>query len=125
MFLSNLSRISRESLSILSVISQSHESLDIIVVCRQISGLVAIDEDQFGMSVADLIRLLGAANVEARPVWKPMHTQPLYRGCKQVGGEVAVDLNRRGICLPSSSSLSEEEQIFIIERIRELHKSFR
>ena len=84
-----------------------------------------IDEAQFGVPAADLIRHLGAANVEARPVWKPMHTQPLYRGCKQVGGEVAVDLNRRGICLPSSSSLSEEEQIFIIERIRELHKSFR
>ncbi|SVE63470.1 uncharacterized protein METZ01_LOCUS516324, partial [marine metagenome] len=84
-----------------------------------------IDEAQFGVSAADLIRYLGAANVEARPVWKPMHTQPLYRGCEQVGGEVAVDLNRRGICLPSSSSLSEEEQIFIIERIRELHKSFR
>jgi len=84
-----------------------------------------IDEAQFDVSAAGLIRHLGAANVEARPVWKPMHTQPLYRGCKQVGGEVAVDLNRRGICLPSSSSLSEEEQIFIIERIRELHKNFR
>ena len=84
-----------------------------------------IDEAQFGVSAADLIRHLGAANVEARPVWKPMHTHPLYRECQQVGGEVAVDLNRRGICLPSSSSLSEEEQIFIIERIRELHKSFR
>ena len=84
-----------------------------------------IDEAQFGVPAADLIRHLGAANVEARPVWKPMHTQPLYRGCKQVGGEVAVDLNRRGICLPSSSSLSEEEQIFIIDRIRELQKSFR
>ena len=84
-----------------------------------------IDESEFGVSSSDLIRHLRAANAEARPVWKPMHTQPLYQGCKQVGGEVAVDLNRRGICLPSSSSLSEEEQVFVIERIRELHKFFR
>lgn len=84
-----------------------------------------IDENQFGVSSPDLIRYLAAANVESRPVWKPMHTQPLYQECEQVGGEVAVDLNRRGICLPSSSSLSEEEQVFIMDRIRELHKMSR
>lgn len=80
-----------------------------------------IDEAQFGMSAADLIRYLDAANVEARPVWKPMHTQPLYRGYKCIGGEVAEDLNRRGICLPSSSCLTEEDQQFVIERVREAH----
>ena len=81
-----------------------------------------IDERKFGMSSSDLIRFLDAANVESRPVWKPMHTQPLYRGFECVGGEVAEDLNRRGICLPSSSSLSEEEQQFVIERVREAHR---
>jgi len=81
-----------------------------------------IDESKFGMSSADLIRFLDAANIESRPVWKPMHTQPLYRGYECVGGEVAADLNRRGICLPSSSSLSEQDQQFVIERIRQAHK---
>lgn len=80
-----------------------------------------IDEARFGMSAADLIRYLDAANVEARPVWKPMHTQPLYRRCECIGGEVAEDLNRRGICLPSSSCLTEEEQQFVVERVREAH----
>jgi len=80
-----------------------------------------IDEAEFGMSSADLIRFLDAANIESRPVWKPMHTQPLYRGYECIGGEVAEDLNRRGICLPSSSSLSEEDQQFVIERVREAH----
>ncbi len=80
-----------------------------------------IDETQFGMSAADLIRYLDAANVESRPVWKPMHTQPLYRGYECVGGAVAEDLNRRGICLPSSSSLSQEDQQFVIDRVREAH----
>ena len=80
-----------------------------------------IDERKFGMSSSDLIRFLDAANVESRPVWRPMHTQPLYRGYECIGGEVAEDLNRRGICLPSSSSLSEEEQQFVIERVRMAH----
>ena len=73
------------------------------------------------MSAGDLIRHLEAANVESRPVWKPMHTQPLYRGYECVGGEVAEDLNRRGICLPSSSCLTAEDQQFVIERVREAH----
>lgn len=82
-----------------------------------------IDETRFGMSAADLIRYLDAANVESRPVWKPMHTQPLYRGYECVGGEVAEDLNRRGICLPSSSCLTEEEQQFVIDRVVEAHRT--
>lgn len=78
-----------------------------------------VDEARFGMSAVELIRYLHAANVEARPVWRPMHTQPLYRGCECIGGAVADDLHRCGICLPSSSSLSEEDQAFVIDRIRE------
>ncbi len=84
-----------------------------------------VDESRFGISRDALIEALEVANVEARPVWKPMHAQVLYRGTEAVGGEVAEDLNRRGICLPSSSSLTDEEQTFIIERVREacLHRA--
>lgn len=81
-----------------------------------------IDEKKFGMSAAGLIRLLDEANIEARPVWKPMHTQPLYRGYQCIGGNVAEDLNRRGICLPSSSSLGEEDQQFVIQTILDAHR---
>jgi pyridoxal phosphate-dependent aminotransferase EpsN len=80
-----------------------------------------IDERLFGLSREELIRFLDAANVESRPVWKPMHTQKLYQGYECVGGAVAEDLNRRGICLPSSSSLTREEQQFVIDRVREAH----
>jgi pyridoxal phosphate-dependent aminotransferase EpsN len=80
-----------------------------------------IDEARFGLSAGDLIRQLEAANVESRPVWKPMHTQPLYRGYECIGGAVAEDLNRRGICLPSSSCLTGAEQEFVIERVRAAH----
>ena len=80
-----------------------------------------VDENQFGMTAPDLIRWLDAANVEARPVWRPMHTQPLYKNFECIGGSVADALNRQGICLPSSSSLSEAEQRFVIEQIRSAH----
>ncbi len=80
-----------------------------------------IDQTRFGLSRNELIRQLEVSNVESRPVWKPMHTQPLYQGYECVGGAVAEDLNRRGICLPSSSSLTLEEQQFVIDRVREIH----
>ena len=51
----------------------------------------------------------------------PMHTQKLYESCECIGGAVAEDLHRRGVCLPSSSSLAEEDQQFVIDRIREAH----
>jgi pyridoxal phosphate-dependent aminotransferase EpsN len=76
-----------------------------------------IDEKKFGCSRDELIRVLDAANVESRPVWKPMHLQPLYAGCRRYGGEVAEDLFRRGICLPSSSSLSLEDQLHVINHV--------
>ena len=77
-----------------------------------------IDGREFGCSRDELIRVLDAANVESRPVWKPMHLQPLYAGCSCYGGAVAEDLFSRGICLPSSSSLSEEDQLHVINCVR-------
>ena len=69
-----------------------------------------VDEKRFGCSRDQLIEALDAANIESRPVWKPMHLQTLYSSAERYGGEVAEDLFRRGICLPSSSSLSETER---------------
>jgi pyridoxal phosphate-dependent aminotransferase EpsN len=77
-----------------------------------------IDERKFGCSRDDLILALDRANVESRPVWKPMHLQPLYAGAECYGGEVAEDLFRRGICLPSSSSLPVDDQVYVINRVR-------
>jgi pyridoxal phosphate-dependent aminotransferase EpsN len=77
-----------------------------------------IDEEKFGCSRDELVRVLDAANIESRPVWKPMHLQPLYAGCEHYGGKVAEDLFCRGICLPSSSSLSLENQLYVISQVR-------
>ena len=54
-------------------------------------------------------RALAAADIESRPVWKPMHLQPVFAGCKVFGGEVAETLFDRGICLPSGTDLSSAD----------------
>jgi pyridoxal phosphate-dependent aminotransferase EpsN len=77
-----------------------------------------VEERKFGCSRDALIRSLDAAGIEARPVWKPMHLQPLYAGAERFGGEVAADLFRRGICLPSSSSLTPRQQARVAAAVR-------
>ena len=77
-----------------------------------------IDEEELGCSRDQLIAHLDATNIESRPVWKPMHLQALYSRSKCYGGEVAEDLFRRGICLPSTSSLSVEDQLYVINQVR-------
>lgn len=77
-----------------------------------------IDELAFGRSRDSLIAALDAAGIESRPVWKPMHLQPLYRHEERIAGEVAEDLFNRGICLPSSSSLTPEDQGRVIEAVQ-------
>jgi pyridoxal phosphate-dependent aminotransferase EpsN len=77
-----------------------------------------IDAKALGCSPDAVIRALDEANVESRPVWKPMHLQPLYAGCECYGGAVAEALFRRGICLPSSSSLTSEVQLHVVNAVR-------
>lgn len=77
-----------------------------------------IDERSCGVSRDALIQALAEANVESRPVWKPMHLQKLYSEAECYGGSVAADLFQRGICLPSSSSLSAAEQDLVIRVVR-------
>jgi pyridoxal phosphate-dependent aminotransferase EpsN len=78
-----------------------------------------VDEAAFGCSRDELITGLDKANIETRPVWKPMHMQPLYHSAERYGGAVSEDLFHRGICLPSSSSLTHKDQDYVIEQIRE------
>lgn len=81
-------------------------------------SVFVVDEEGGAVDRDGLIKALDAANVESRPVWKPMHLQPLFQDAECVGGEVAADLFRRGICLPSSSNLTPSEQAHVIATIR-------
>ena len=77
-----------------------------------------VDEDEAAVSRDGLLAALAGADIEARPVWKPMHLQPLYAECERYGGAVAADLYRRGICLPSSSSLERADQDRVVDAVR-------
>ena len=55
--------------------------------------------------VCELLRRFAAADIEARPVWKPLHLQPVFAKCRVFGGEVAEALFERGVCLPSGTGL--------------------
>lgn len=81
-----------------------------------------IDEAQFGCSRDRLIDKLKTVGIESRPVWKPMHLQPLYEDAECYGGMVGEDLFQRGICLPSSSSLSAEDQHRVIDTVVQAHR---
>jgi pyridoxal phosphate-dependent aminotransferase EpsN len=77
-----------------------------------------VDDAESGASRDEILAALAAADIEARPVWKPMHLQPLYGACDRHGGAVAADLYRRGLCLPSSSSLDPSDQARVIDVVR-------
>jgi dTDP-4-amino-4,6-dideoxygalactose transaminase len=75
-----------------------------------------IDAAAFGADREAVRVALGAADIEARPVWKPMHLQPVFAGCPAFGGAVSERLFRDGLCLPSGSALTSAEQGEVIER---------
>jgi dTDP-4-amino-4,6-dideoxygalactose transaminase len=80
---------------------------------------VLLDEERLGVGPEQIREHLETHNIEARPVWKPMHLQPAYRGCRVVGGAVTEDLFRRGLCLPSGSTLSDEAQQRVVDAFLE------
>jgi pyridoxal phosphate-dependent aminotransferase EpsN len=71
---------------------------------------ILIDPAVFGADREEVRLALEAQNIEARPLWKPMHLQPVFAGCEVVGGKVAEGLFERGLCLPSGSALTQEER---------------
>jgi dTDP-4-amino-4,6-dideoxygalactose transaminase len=79
---------------------------------------LTIDPEEFGADTDTVRRALEAEQIEARPVWKPMHLQPAFRGCPYVGGRVAQDLFERGLCLPSGSAMTESDLERVVGVIR-------
>ena len=78
---------------------------------------LTVDPDAFGCDREDIRLALEAADIEARPTWKPLHLQPVFAGNKVVGGSVCAEIFDRGICLPTGSALSESDQDRVIDLI--------
>jgi dTDP-4-amino-4,6-dideoxygalactose transaminase len=76
-----------------------------------------------GISREDVRLALEAVNIESRPLWKPMHMQPVYEGTKFFGSGVCEQLFEQGLCLPSGSNLTEEEFERIFSALSRIFKN--
>jgi dTDP-4-amino-4,6-dideoxygalactose transaminase len=75
---------------------------------------IVVDPDAFGADREAIRLALEAHDIEARPLWKPMHLQPIFASHQSFGGDVSARLFERGLCLPSGSALTDAEQDRIV-----------
>ena len=84
--------------------------------CIQISS-------QSSVTPMDVMQELAKYNIESRPIWKPMHMQPVFEGYDFITAEekpVNEEIFRQGLCLPSDIKMTEEEQDFVIEIVKKM-----
>ncbi|TKH33150.1 pyridoxal phosphate-dependent aminotransferase [Paenibacillus polymyxa] len=81
-----------------------------------------IDSTKVGIEAHELVRYLEEFNIESRPVWKPLHLQPLFNEASyfahEVGRDISQELFLNGICLPSDTNMTSENQEFVIQLIK-------
>jgi dTDP-4-amino-4,6-dideoxygalactose transaminase len=84
--------------------------------------VITVDPARFGATREQIRLALEARDIEARPVWKPMHLQPVFKDCRARGGTVSARAFELGLCLPSGSSLAATDRERIVSIIRGLHQ---
>ena len=93
--------------------------------CTRWLSVILIDPEAFGATPETVRLALEAENIESRPIWKPLHLQPVFAGCETVGGAVAEDLFRRGLCLPSGTGMTEADIERVVEVVQRVHANRR
>ncbi len=71
---------------------------------------ITINKDITSKTNLDMMSAFAEKNIETRPLWKPMHLQPVFKDCPYYGGDVAEGLFNKGLCLPSGSNLTDEDK---------------
>ncbi len=84
---------------------------------------VLIEPDMFGADREALRLALAAENIESRPIWKPLHLQPVFRECRHRGGAVAEQMFHDGLCLPSGSAMREADLARVVRCLEQVHQS--
>ena len=84
---------------------------------------LTLDRRVFGASPEEVRLALEADDIEARPIWKPMHLQPLYGSCRVRERGIAAGLFERGLCLPSGTALTKADLERIASIVRHCHES--
>jgi dTDP-4-amino-4,6-dideoxygalactose transaminase len=78
---------------------------------------ILVDPDEAGTDRESIRLALEAEDIESRPLWKPMHLQPVFRDAPVYGGAASASLFERGLCLPSGSALTEADQDRVVETL--------
>lgn len=78
---------------------------------------IVVDGEESGWAAHELSNALGEANIESRPLWKPMHLQPVFREFRGVTNGISQRLFENGLTLPSGSSLTESQIAKVLETI--------
>ncbi len=86
---------------------------------------ITIDPKRFGADTETVRLALDAERIESRPVWKPMHLQPVNADCRTIGGGMAEKLFRTGLCLPSGSNLQADDRARVTEIIAAQSQQYR
>lgn len=81
---------------------------------------ILVEQNEFGFSREDIRIALERLNIESRPLWKPMHLQPVFAGTRFFGSNVSEQLFDKGLCLPSGSNLSTEDIDKVINVVMQL-----
>ena len=81
---------------------------------------ILIDPKVAGKTREELRLAFLEDEIESRPLWKPMHMQPVFADAPYYGGKVAEELFENGLCLPSGSNLSDEERERIAAKVKEV-----
>jgi dTDP-4-amino-4,6-dideoxygalactose transaminase len=79
--------------------------------------VIRIEKDVFGADKEKVRLALEKENIESRPVWKPMHMQPVFKGCEVIGGEVSEAIFKDGLCLPSGTAMTDSDIERVVETI--------
>ena len=79
---------------------------------------LTVDPKQAGTSREKIRKVLEKKNIESRPIWKPMHLQPIFRKAEYYGRGVCDQLFRNGLCLPSGSGMSDADRERVIEVLK-------
>jgi dTDP-4-amino-4,6-dideoxygalactose transaminase len=86
---------------------------------------IVVDPSYFKATREDIRIYLEKHNVESRPLWKPMHLQPVFKGYPVHGGDVSANLFRDGLCLPSGTAMTDEELDLVCGLIEKVHSGAR
>ena len=91
--------------------------------CNRWLTVILITPELYGNSREAIRLALEEQNIESRPLWKPMHLQPIFKGYSMRGGSVSEDLFKRGLCLPSGTAMSPTDIDRVVEVIRNVHQA--